>query len=133
MIVTIAVGVQDRPESAPQDGPWKSNYKLVGNPSFEDGMSAVTTYIFAYAGVPFFFPILSEMRDPRQYNKSLVLCQTFVTVFYVAVGIVIYYYCGSYVSSPALGSAGSLVKRISYGIALPGLIVNATMGVHVSQ
>jgi hypothetical protein len=30
--------------------------------------------------------------------------------------------CGQYVASPALGSAGPLIKKISYGIALPGLI-----------
>lgn len=71
------------------------------------------------------------MRDPRHYNRSLMLCQSVVTVFYIVVGVVIYYYCGSYVSSPALGSAGPTVKKVSYGFALPGLIASTLLFVHV--
>lgn len=55
-----------------------------------------------------------------------------MTVIYLVVGIVVYYYCGSYVASPALGSAGALMKKISYGIALPGLVVTTGLFIHVS-
>lgn len=132
-MVAIGVGVQDRPDMAPQEGPWVSDYKIIGHPSFEQAVAAVSTFVFAYGGTPLFFPIVAEMRDPRQYNKSLVLCQTVVTVAYIVVGIVIYYFCGSYVASPALGSAGKLIKQISYGIALPGLLAGAVLNGHVSQ
>jgi hypothetical protein len=132
-IVTIAVGVQERPDTAPQQGSWTSDYKLFGSPSFTEAISAITTFIFAYAGTPLFFPIVSEMRDPRLYAKALTICQIVVTITYVTVGIVVYYFCGSYVASPALGSAGKTVKQISYGIALPGLVVGATLSTHVSR
>jgi hypothetical protein len=33
-IVTIAVGVQDRPSAAPKTGVWVSDYKIVASPSF---------------------------------------------------------------------------------------------------
>jgi hypothetical protein len=33
-----------------------------------------------------------------------------------AVAIVVYYYCGQYVASPALGSAGPMIKKIAYGM-----------------
>lgn len=88
--------------------------------------------VFAYAGTPAFFNIASEMRDPHNYTKSLIVCQTVVTVTYVTVGIIVYYFCGSYVSSPALGSAGPLIKRVAYGIALPGLLGTAILLTHVS-
>jgi hypothetical protein len=130
LIVTIAVGIQDRPDAAPP-GPWVSDYKIVNSPSFTDGISAISQFIFAYAGTPFFFPIVSEMRDPRHYAKSLTVCQTVVTVTYITIGTVVYYFCGSYVSSPALGSAGTLIKRIAYGISLPGLFVTSTISTHV--
>ncbi|QPC70731.1 hypothetical protein HYE68_001483 [Fusarium pseudograminearum] len=130
-VVTIAVGVQDRPDLAPQDGVWKSDYKLFNTPTFAEAMSAIAAFIFAYCGTPVFFPIAAEMREPKHYKKSLILCQTVVTVVYVVVGIVVYYYCGTYVASPALGSAGKTIKRISYGLALPGLIVSATLYTHV--
>jgi hypothetical protein len=132
LIVTVGVGIQNRPSAAPKDAVWVSDYKIVGTSSFTDAISAISTIIFAYAGTPAFFSIASEMRDPTHYNRALMLCQTVVTCFYLAIGIVIYYYCGSYVSSPALGSAGPVVKKVSYGFALPGLIVSTLLFVHVS-
>ncbi|GIC92238.1 putative amino acid transporter (Mtr) [Aspergillus udagawae] len=131
-IVTIAVGIQDRPAAAPQDGVWTSDYKIVNNPSFTEAISAVSTLVFAYAGTPAFFPIVSEMRDPRYYARALLVCQTGVTAIYIAIGCVVYYYCGSYVASPALGSAGATVKKVCYGFALPGLIVTTTLVIHVA-
>ena len=71
------------------------------------------------------------MREPRHYTKALAACQTVVTVIYVTIGVVVYYYCGSYVASPALGSAGKLIKQIAYGISLPGLFASATICTHV--
>lgn len=66
------------------------------------------------------------------YTRSLVIAQAGSTAIYLTIAVVVYYYCGSYVASPALGSAGPLIKRISYGIALPGLIVTTTLFIHVS-
>lgn len=131
--MTIAVGIEDRPAAAPQtDQPWHSDFKIVGSPSFSEGISAVSNLVFAFSGTPGFFSIVSEMRDPRKYTPALLLCQGGVTGIYAIVGVVVYYYCGSYVSSPALGSAGGDVKKIAYGFALPGLIVTMTIVSHVS-
>lgn len=110
-----------------------SDYKLSNNLSFADAISAICTFVFAYAGTPLFFPIAAEMRDPRQYTKALVLCQSTVTATYIIIGIMVYYYCGSYVASPALGSAGPVIKKIAYGLALPGLLAGATINAHVSK
>ncbi|UPL02410.1 hypothetical protein LCI18_013344 [Fusarium solani-melongenae] len=132
-IVTIAAAVQDRPSEAPQEGVWVSHYKLSNNPGFADAISAICTFVFAYAGTPLFFPIAAEMRDPRQYTKALVLCQSTVTATYIIIGIMVYYYCGSYVASPALGSAGPVIKKIAYGLALPGLLAGATINAHAAS
>lgn len=72
------------------------------------------------------------MRDPRLFTRSLVISQIASTLIYLVIGVVVYDYCWTYVASPALGSAGPLIKRISYGIALPGLIDSATIVIHVS-
>lgn len=130
--VTIAVGVQDRPAAAPQTGPFVSDYKIFGNPSFVEAVTAVSSLIFAFSGTPAFFSIVAEMRDPGEYNKALALCQSVVAATYVTIGCVVYYFCGSYVSSPALGSAGNVIKKIAYGFAIPGLIVTTTLCIHVS-
>lgn len=81
--------------------------------------------------IPGFFPIAAEMRDPSLYTRSLIICQSAITAIYISIGTVIYIYCGSYVSSPALGSAGTLIKKVSYGIALPGLVVSTVIVLHV--
>ncbi|OGM46882.1 amino acid transporter [Aspergillus bombycis] len=134
MMATIAVGLQERPPTAPKgDGPWVSDYKLVGHPSFTQAITAVSSIVFAYSGTPGFFPIAAEMRNPKFYTRSLLICQSAVTSIYVSIGIVIYYYCGSYVASPALGSAGTLIKKVAYGIALPGLVVSTVIVLHFSS
>lgn len=133
MIVTIAVAVRDRPAAAPMTTePWVSDVKIIGNPTFTEGITAVCNLVFAFSGTPGFFSIISEMRDPRQYTPAMLICQAGVTAIYSVVGCVVYYYCGSYVSSPALGSAGGSIKQIAYGFALPGLIVTTTIVTHVS-
>ncbi|EFQ30153.1 transmembrane amino acid transporter [Colletotrichum graminicola M1.001] len=133
LTVTIAVSLQDRPAAAPQDAVWKSDFKIVNTPTFTQAIGAISSLVFSYAGTPAFFSIAAEMRDPRHYSRALVLCQSVVTVVYVAVGVVVYYYCGSYVSSPALGSAGPAVKKVAYGLALPGLIVSAAVMLHLAS
>lgn len=131
MMVTIAVGIQDHPSDAPPDVTWVSDYKLFGSPSFTKAVSACSAIVFSFSGTPGFFPIAAEMRDPSKYTRSLLICQSFVTAMYITVGCVVYYYCGSYVASPALGSAGVIVKKVSYGIGLPGLIVSTIVVLHV--
>lgn len=131
--LTIATGVQDRPADAPQEGFWKSDWKAVGNPSFAEAMSAIASLVLAYGGLPAYFSIASEMKDPRYYTRSVLFCQGLATVVYIIIGTVVYYYCGSYVGSPALGSAGVLMKKICYGLVLPGLLVTEILYIHVSQ
>ncbi|KAM0424569.1 hypothetical protein ACHAPT_010287 [Fusarium lateritium] len=131
--VTIAVGVQDRPADAPQEGHWESDYKIVnkGTP-FTEAISAVSSLIFAYAGTPAYFNIAAEMRNPRHYTRSLIVCQSGMTITYIVIGCVVYIYCGSYVATPALGSAGATIKKAAYGLALPGLIASTTLVIHYS-
>ncbi|KAI3391201.1 hypothetical protein diail_7779 [Diaporthe ilicicola] len=131
LILTVSVGVQERPAAAPQEGVWVSDFKLTNTPDLAGAISAVSSLVFAFAGTPAFFNIQAEMRDNRLYTRSLLICQAVVTVIYVVIGTVVYYYCGSYVASPALGSAGSTMKKVCYGIALPGLFVTTILVTHL--
>lgn len=134
MIIVIAVGIQDRPASAPlTDTPWVSDYQIIAHPSFTQGIAAVSKIVFALSGTPGFFAIVSEMRDPRKYTQAVLICQITVAAVFMTIGCVVYYYCGSYVASPALGSAGGIIKKISYGFAMPGLIVTTTICTHVTK
>ena len=45
---------------------------------------------------------------------------------------IVYKWCGQWVTTPSLGSAGGLIKKISYGIALIGLVISGCIYLHVS-
>jgi hypothetical protein len=130
--VTIASALQARPASYPfgAEVPFNSDFTLIAHPTFTSATTAISSIVFAYSGTPAFFGIIAEMRHPAQHTRSLLLCQSVVTTTYLTVGIVIYIYCGSYVSSPALGSAGPLIKKVCYGMALPGLVVSTMLFIH---
>lgn len=127
LLVTIAVATGGRPSLAPQEGPYDLGIVYWGKPKFADAMNAVANILLAYAGTAAFLPIASEMRDPRDYPKAVLACQGFVTAFYLVIGVVVYMYAGQWVASPALGTAGVLVKRIAYALAIPGLLAAAVI------
>jgi amino acid permease len=131
MIVTIGVGIQDRPAAAPAVGDWMKDVVIFGNPTFATAMSSVGSLLFAFAGMPSYFAVVAEMRDPRQFPLALFITQMFMYALYLAVGIVVYWYCGQYVASPALGSAGPLLKKVAYGIVLPALIASSVLYTHM--
>ena len=132
LIITIAVGVEDRPEAAPSTGPWEKDvHAFRSDGTFLNGMSAVSTVVFGYCGTPAFFNVIGEMREPKRFNHALYSAQSVCSAVYLTIGIVVYYYCGQYLSNPALGSAGLLIKKIAYGVALPGLFVGCILYTHV--
>lgn len=132
IVLTVAVGVQDRPNAAPSAPlPWEKGVRLFGSPTLPEAMGVVSTVIFSYSGAPAFFSIVSEMREPRDFTKSLIACQSVVIAGFTIIGAVVYHFCGEYVSSPALGSAGPVLKKVCYGLALPGLICGALLNTHI--
>lgn len=110
LITMIALGIRPKPDL---------HIVATATASFSDAFLSVTNIIFAYAGHVAFFSFISELKDPRDFPKALYLLQTVDTTMYVVVAVVAYRYAGANVSSPALGSTGSVVRRVSYGIALP--------------
>lgn len=73
------------------------------------------------------------MRDPRLYHRAMLINQAFVTGMYILIGSIVYWYCGQYVSQPSLGSAGPLMKKIAYGLSIPGLFFSVILWCHVSE
>ncbi|CAK9780990.1 unnamed protein product [Cutaneotrichosporon oleaginosum] len=130
LILVIAVGTQGAPVDLP---PGESVViKLFGTPTFARAMSSIASLVFACGGAPTFFGMISEMRDPREYPKALFASQGFVTVLFCVIGAVTYAFCGDYVASPALGSAGPLLKKVCYGIAIPALLLTLMIYCHTA-
>ncbi|KAL1408564.1 hypothetical protein Q8F55_005377 [Vanrija albida] len=133
LMVTIAVGVQDRPSAAPPAPlPWDKDTHAFVSADLWTVVSVMSTVLFSYSGTPAFFGVISEMKKPQDYNKSLFVCQFLTTGIFTSVGLVVYFKCGQYLSTPALGSAGVLIKKVSYGIALLGLFASAILFVHMA-
>lgn len=79
----MAVGVQDRPAAAPQSGEWVPDFKLFKNPPFHSAIASIGSLIFAYGGIPAMFGIIAEMKEPRDFKRSLAFAQITLTVTYL--------------------------------------------------
>lgn len=66
-----------------------------------------------------FFGLISETQDPELFPRSLAMLQITDSVLYLVAGLVIYRFAGQDVKSPAPSSAGPLMKKVCYGIAIP--------------
>ena len=65
---------------------------------------------------------MSELRTPESYPKALFLLLGVDISMYLLVAIVTYRYAGTDVVSPALGSTSPLLRKITYGIAIPTIV-----------
>lgn len=72
------------------------------------------------------------MRNPRDYKKPIVATMSLLNVSYLVFALVVYKYCGNYIAPVALGSAGPLLKKISFGIGLPGILFSTMLNQHVA-
>ncbi|WRT68118.1 uncharacterized protein IL334_005093 [Kwoniella shivajii] len=132
MIVTISVGVQDRPQLAPA-GVTEYGYEVVAKgTTFITGMTACLIIFVSSSGTSAFIPIIAEMKNPKEYKKPIIAAMGLLNVTYLVVALVVYRYCGIYIASPALGSAGTFIKKLTYGIGLPGLLVSAILCQHLA-
>ena len=131
-IVVVAVTTRNRPAAAPQTGPYELGFHAVGNAAFSGGIVATNTIFISSAGTSAFIPIIAEMKKPSDFRKSLYICMAFVTASYLTFALVVYAWCGEYVASPALGSAGPTVKKVAYGIGLIGLAVSGCLYAHIA-
>ncbi|KAF7180888.1 hypothetical protein CNMCM7691_000017 [Aspergillus felis] len=96
------------------------------------GFSAITNIVFAFSGHAAYFGLMSELKDPRDFPKALMLLQSVDICLYIVAAIVIYIYGGANVSSPALSSAGPMVSKVAYGIALPTIIIAGVINGHIA-
>ncbi|KAJ5962776.1 hypothetical protein N7501_007717 [Penicillium viridicatum] len=122
IITMVAVGVQN------QGG---QNLKATIDTDLVQAFSAVTNIVFAYCAHVAFFGLIAEMEEPRDFPKALIMLQTFEIIFYTVAAVVIYYYVGQDVTSPALGSAGPILKKVAYGIAIPTIIGAGVVNGHI--
>ncbi|KAF8458818.1 transmembrane amino acid transporter protein-domain-containing protein [Terfezia claveryi] len=124
MITMIGVGLRGRPAGVVVEN--------TTDVTFDKAFIGVMNIVFAYAGHLAFFAFISEMKDPEKYPYALYSLQISDTCLYLIAAVVIYYYTGKDVASPALGSTGPLLRKIAYGIASPTIIIAGVINAHVA-
>ncbi|EPE04122.1 neutral amino acid transporter [Ophiostoma piceae UAMH 11346] len=131
-IVVVGVTQVDRPAAAPKDDIFNMIVTAVGSPAFVPGLVAAINLFAGFGSTPTFITVIAEMRHPRSFIRSLFSSQALLVSCYVAFGVVIYVYCGQYVASPSLASAGGTIEKVAFGIAIPGFIMTSTLWVHLA-
>jgi hypothetical protein len=95
--------------------------------TFTDAFVAVTNIVFAYSFAMCQFSFMDEMREPRDFQKSIWALGIIQIVLYTITGAVIFSFTGLDVNSPALLSAGELMSKIAFGVALPVIFISGSI------
>lgn len=90
---------------------------------FLTGFLYVLNLFVSFGAIPSYLPIISEMRKPTDFRKSLFVLVGVQLVLYLIVGGVIYNNLGQYTTSPSLNSLSYTMSRIAYGLALPTILI----------
>lgn len=122
MITMISVGVEEHPGRI---------IEATVETNLYTAFQAVSNIVFAYCAHVAFFGLIAEMETPKDFKKSLFMLQGFEIVLYLTAAVVIYYYVGTDVESPALISAGPLMKKVAFGIAIPTIVGAGVVNGHI--
>jgi len=95
--------------------------------TFADAFNAVTNIVFAYSFAVCQFSFMDEMHTPKDFVKSIWTLGLVEIFIYTLTGGLIYAFVGVDVKSPALLSAGSLMAKIAFGIALPVIFISGSI------
>ncbi|KAJ5642198.1 N amino acid transport system protein [Penicillium lividum] len=95
--------------------------------TFADAFIALSNIIFAYSFALCQFSFMDEMHTPTDFPKSIWTLGLAEIFIYTITGALCYAFIGQDVQSPALLSAGSLLSRIAFGIALPVIFISGSI------
>ncbi|WPH02611.1 Hypothetical protein R9X50_00547600 [Acrodontium crateriforme] len=109
-----------------------AQWEVAISSNFYAAFSSITNPVFAYAGHFMFFPLLSEMRNPRDAPKAAWCLQTVATTFYVIFAVVMYIYIGNSLPSPAYSGLKPVWAKAAWGLAIPNLLVAGALYNHTA-
>lgn len=99
--------------------------------SFTDAFIAITNIVFAYSFAVCQFSFMDEMHTPRDFVKSIWALGLIEIAIYTLTGALVYAFVGPEVKSPALLSAGNLISKVAFGIALPVIFISGSINTTV--
>ncbi|CAI7592717.1 hypothetical protein N7533_007757 [Penicillium manginii] len=128
----IATGIRYSGDSAivdPDIIPWSAWPKA--GLTFSGAIVATNNIVFAYSFAGCLPSFMDEMHTPEDYIKTLWWMGGIQIVVYSLTGSIIYAFVGQGVQSPALLSAGPLMSRVVFGIALPVIFISGSINTTV--
>jgi len=99
--------------------------------SFTDAFIAITNIVFAYSFAVCQFSFMDEMHTPKDFVKSIWALGLIEIGIYTITGATIYAFVGNDVASPALLSAGPLISKVAFGVALPVIFISGSINTTV--
>jgi hypothetical protein len=100
--------------------------------TFAQAFVAVSNIIFAFSFAIGQFSFMDEMHTPTDYMKSIWASGLIQISVYTLTGALCYAFIGSTVQSPALLSAGPLISKIAFGVALPVIFISGSINTTVA-
>lgn len=88
---------------------------------------AVLNIVFAYSFTLCQVSFMDEMHTPADFSKSIWALGTIQITLYSLTGALIYAFVGMEVQSPALLSAGKLISRVAFGVAIPVIFISGAI------
>ncbi|ROW01114.1 hypothetical protein VSDG_02750 [Cytospora chrysosperma] len=95
--------------------------------TFVEAFVSVGNIVFAYSFAVCQFSFMDEMHTPRDFVKSVWWLGIIEIIIYTVTGALIYVFVGQSVQSPALLSAGDLLSKIAFGLALPVIFISGSI------
>ena len=130
-ITVIATGIQagnaDGGMSAVDWSAWPKE-----DLGFAEAFVATSNIIFAFSFAIGQFSFMDEMHTPGDYMKSIWTSGIVQIFIYTLTGALCYAFVGSTVESPALLSAGPLVSKIAFGVALPVIFISGSINTTIA-
>lgn len=108
-------------------------YGITPGQSLVDRVVAVTNISFVFAGSIVFPEVISEMRRPWEFWKSMIVAQSIILIVYLIYGNYIYSNQGQFSNSPAVFGVSNIsaMKGLSFMTFITGFIQNIFYG-HIS-
>ncbi|KAH7325777.1 transmembrane amino acid transporter protein [Stachybotrys elegans] len=123
MLATIFAGLQDHPAGYTKELGNPIVNAFPANTKFTVGVAAFLNISYTFIGQITLPSFIAEMRDPRDFPKSLWACTIAEVIVFSVVGAIIYAFVGDqYMTSPAFGSLDVLYKKVSYSFMIPTII-----------
>jgi hypothetical protein len=130
-ITMIATGVQDRGSLGDSEPYVAWSVWPKQGITFEEAIVSANSIVFAYSFGGCLPSFMDDMHTPGDYVKTLWWLGGSQIFIYTLTGSLIYLFVGQTVQSPALLSAGPLISRIVFGIALPVIFISGSINTTV--